>query len=86
MTTWCVFVSRCGWDAFAGKLVDHLSNSVCVVGGWDYEEEVPGIGPARALCFERGFELSLIVAMLLFASGCPCTGGFCSIITITLLG
>ena len=80
-------MSSCVWDGFAGKLVDHLSNSViyqlvCVVGGWDYEDEVSGILPARA--FSRDF--ALILATILFAGGRVCTVGFSSIIAITLLG
>ena len=53
-----VFVSSCAWDAFAGKHVTHFSNSVTILaaGGWDYEDQVADVRPARALHLEWGSE------------------------------
>ena len=31
MTTWCGFASSWAWDAFVGKLIDHLSNSFTIL-------------------------------------------------------
>ena len=54
--------------------------------GQDYEDDVSSVRPARALCFEGGFQLWLLVVTMLFASGWACTGGFSSIFSNTPLG
>ncbi len=83
MTTWCVFVSSWARDAFAGKLVDHLSNSVTILFA------LSGVGTMRTrfpasyqfvLCALKGASSSrsfaLIVATISFAGGRACAGGF----------
>ena len=80
-------MSNYAWAIFAGKIIFHLElcyHFRCVVGGRDYEEQVPCVRPARALYLEWGTELSLIAKPILFAGDRACSGGFSSTLALTI--
>ena len=86
MNTWWAFMSRCAWDVFSGRLVSnpgtyHFSG---VVGGCDYDGQVPGVRPARTLYPEWSTEL-LLIAVTVYLPVTGVSGWFLFIITITLL-